>query len=215
MEDTKPAKLVCHYLLFSLGGFGLLGLVVNGYTLWAHYRAASGVGGWGVPGLELVLWFCLGVVILTLFTAFGLFLSRLRCASFAIMIGGAFYVLLNLATLAYADKVRMAGFERLAEESRPLVAAIEAYVAQHGVPPEGLQAIDTSGIPAERLASIRYLTGYQSQQHFHGNPWILALDAPTGPFRWDQFLYYPLQNYPKLGHDGWLEEINGWAYVHQ
>jgi hypothetical protein len=220
MTEEKASGLVCRYLRLSLACFGLLALVVNGYTLWAHYRSAYGAGGWGVPGLELVLWLCMAVVVLTAFSLAGLFLYRVRCASFAILVGGVVYIAINLMTLMYAERIRMAGFARLADESQPLVSAIEEYSKANGQPPETLADLDLPAIEAGldkgfSLPDYRYLSGYLATQRFHGNPWVLVLDTPTGSLQWDHFVYYPLQNYPSLSADGWVEPVNGWAYVHQ
>jgi len=35
---------------------------------------------------------------------------------------------------------------------------------------------------------------------FDGNPWVLVVRTPSGGINFDQFLYYPLQNYPEEGY---------------
>lgn len=47
------------------------------------------------------------------------------------------------------------------------------------------------------------------------NPWVLVVFTPSGGINFDQFMYFPLQNYPEHGYGGWLERIDDWAYVHE
>lgn len=219
MEETVIKSRFCRYLKWSLAGFGLLALLVNGGTLLIHYYAVSGHGSWGTPSLDLVLWFCLGVVILSVVTVAGLFLNRLRAVSLAVFLGCVLYVGLNLMTLVYADNVRMAGFKRLAERSQPLINAIEAYTEAHGMPPQELTDLSLAptelSADGEPLPDFQLISGYRSLDRFHGNPWVLVLDTPTGLFNWDRFVYYPQQNYPSLSNTGYFELVNGWAYIHQ
>jgi hypothetical protein len=126
----------------------------------------------------------------------------------------------GIMSLKSADKIRMDGFQRLASEAAPLVAAIHEYSEKHGLPPESLDQLEfkypeKQDIKGGKLPKFKYFSGDFSQDRFHGNPWVLVLETPTGPLKWDQFLYYPLQNYPPLGHSGWLEKVGQWAYVHE
>ncbi len=47
------------------------------------------------------------------------------------------------------------------------------------------------------------------------NPWVLIVHTPSGGINFDQFMYFPLQNYPESGYGGWLARIRDWAYVHE
>lgn len=207
-------------LLLSLAGFGLLSLLLCSYTIGFSYLSVSGYGDWGVPGQELVMWLCLlGIVIM--FVAFcGLFIGKIRCASMAVLIGSGMLVTLSLISLKSADTIRLQGFERLAREAAPLVLAIDAYTAKFGVPPENLDALQVAFPPGHlikggELPDFEYIQGSVATSRYHGNPWVLMLRTPTGPLRWDQFMYYPLQNYPTLAHGGWVERVEDWAYVHE
>lgn len=214
-RDTFPAKL--RLSLFVFGGLtGLIGL----YTLGVNYLAVSGYGSWEMTSLELVGWLCLiGLSIMGL-ALVGILFQRLRCTAAAILIGAGLFVTVTLASLWCGDRIRYQGFARLAAEAAPLVAAIKTYEAEHGMPPEDLSVLKVD-YPADhrirggRLPAFEYLSGYMAKERYHGNPWVLKLQTPTGPLRWDLFIYYPLQNYPSLGHGGWFEPIADWAYVHE
>lgn len=207
-------------LILFLAGFGTMGLLLAIYTLAVNYLSVSGHGDWGVPGQEMVIWLSLLGIIIMAVCLVGLLSSRTRCASLALMAGSGLFVALSIFSLKAADNIRHRGFERLTREAAPLVAAINGYVKEHGLPPEDLQEVQVvypagHTIKGDVLPKFSYIRGEQAMERYHGNSWVLMLKTPTGPLRWDVFLYYPLQNYPSLGHGGWLERIGEWAYVHE
>lgn len=207
-------------LILSLSGFGLLSLLLCGYTVGSSYLSVSGYGDWGLPGQELVIWLCLlGMVIIAVSTL-GVFFNKTRSTSLAVVIGAGMLVTLSVMSLKSADRIRLRGFERLSREAAPLVAAIHAYNKEFGVPPKSMEELKVNYPPGHsikggKLPVFEYLPGDRARERYHGNPWVLLLETPTGPLSWDLFLYYPLQNYPPLGHGGWLEKVGDWAYVHE
>jgi hypothetical protein len=207
-------------LKMSLLGFGIFGLLLGGYTLGSSYLSVSGYGDWGIPGQELVIWLCLLGMVVMVISLVGLFPSKIRCSSMAVFLGSGLMVTLSLVSLKSADAIRLQGFERLSQEAAPLVAAIYAYNEEFGQPPESLDILQVNfpsghAIKGGELPDFEYYPGSIATDRYHGNPWILRLETPTGPLRWDQFLYYPNQNYPSLGHGGWFEKVGEWAYVHE
>lgn len=76
--------------------------------------------------------------------------------------------------------------------------------------PEFLERIPKTGMGT--YPDYKYWTGSDS---FDGNPWALIVSAPSGPLNFDQFMYFPLTNYPATGYGGWLERVGDWAYVHE
>ena len=207
-------------LMMSLAGFGVIGLLLGGYTLGSGYLSVSGYGDWGIPGQELVVWFCLLGMAIMAFSLLGLSLSKFRCSSMSILLGAGLMVTLGLVSLRSADGIRLQGFERLSQEAAPLVAAIHAYTEEFGHPPESLDLLQINYPPGYtvkggELPEFKYFPGYVATERYHGNPWVLMLETPTGPLRWDKFLYYPRQNYPSLGHGGWFEKVGEWAYLHE
>lgn len=207
-------------LLLSLSGFGLISILMSLYTLGTSYYSVSGHGDWSIPGLEMVVWLCLSGIILMAICLCGLFVNKLRCSAMAALIGSGLMVIVGVASLKYSDTIRMQGFERLSVEAAPLVAAIHAFSKTKGHPPLSLNSLEVNfpqghEIKGETLPEFQYLTGETARERYHGNPWVLLLETPTGPFKWDKFVYYPEQNYPSLGFGGWLERVGDWAYVHE
>lgn len=117
-------------------------------------------------------------------------------------------------------KARHSAFHNLAERSTPLVAAITRYVGDHGSPPQALNElvpdylneIPKTGIMA--YPEYTYEVG-EGAERYEGNPWILSVFTPSGGINFDQFLYFPLQNYPDQGYGGLLERVGDWAYLHE
>lgn len=207
-------------LTLSLSGFGLFSLLLCGYTVGSSYLSVSGHGDWGIPGQELVVWLCLLGMVIMAVSVLGFFSEKMRCTSVAVFIGAGLMVTLGLISLKSADSIRVQGFERLALEAAPLVEAIHAYNNEFGHPPKNLDELEVNYPPGYivkggELPDFEYLPGSQAKDRYHGNPWVLKLDTPTGPLRWDRFIYYPLQNYPSLAQGGWVEKIGEWAYVHE
>ena len=203
-------------LKLSLSGFGLVSIVLCIYSLGSSYLSVSGYGDWAIPGQELVSWFILlGMVIMAVAT-FGLVFSKVRCAAIAVLIGSGMLVVLSIFSLKSADDIRMQGFERLSQEAAPLIAAINDYQETFGQPPENLEFLTVNYPPGYeikggKLPDFNYISGDRAVKRYHGNPWVLILEAPTGPLRWDKFIYYPLQNYPSLVNGGWFESVGDWA----
>ncbi|RLB65271.1 MAG: hypothetical protein DRH08_08205 [Deltaproteobacteria bacterium] len=207
-------------LMLSLSAFGILSLLLCGYTVGSSYLSVSGHGDWGLPSQELVLWLCVLCMIIVAVSLVGLIFNKIRCTSMAVLIGSGLMVTLSIVSLKSADGIRLQGFERLSQEAAPLVAAIHAYNMEFGHPPKTLDMLQVNYPPGYtikggELPDFEYLPGYIAIDRYHGNPWVLMLETPTGPLRWDKFLYYPLQNYPPLGHGGWFEKVGEWAYVHE
>jgi hypothetical protein len=207
-------------LKLSLSGFGLLSALLCAYTVGSSYLAVSGYGDWAIPGQELVSWLSLLGMIIMCVAVFGLLFSKVRCAAMALLVGSGMMVLLSILALKSADTIRMQGFERLSKETVPLIAAINDYHEEFGQPPESLKLLKVTYPPGHEikggdLPDFTYIPGGRAVERYHGNPWVLVLEAPTGPLRWDKFVYYPLQNYPSLGNGGWFERVGKWAYIHE
>jgi hypothetical protein len=116
--------------------------------------------------------------------------------------------------------VRHKAFIGLAERSRPVVAAIRQYEAQHGKPPETLATLVPeffTSIPQTGMGAYpgyEYFVGEKAAK-YDGNPWAIVVFTPSGGINFDKFMYFPLQNYPEKGYGGRLQRIGDWAYVHE
>ena len=208
------------HLFVSLSGFGSLGVLLSLYAIGSSYYSVSGYGDWALPSHELVVWLCLLNMIVMVIAAGGFFLPRIRCVSVAILIGAGVMVTLTIASLKSADRIRIQGFERLSHEAAPLVEAIHAYQQTNGLPPESLDDLKVNypaghTIKGDDLPEFQYVPGDRAKERYHGNPWVLILETPTGSMKWDRFVYYPLQNYPPLASGGWFEKVGDWGYLHE
>jgi hypothetical protein len=127
-------------------------------------------------------------------------------ASIALAIGGTYA----------SDAIRMAGFRRCGERLRPTVSAIGEYERRNGYPP--IRLVD-AGLPAEGPAtglgaypSVVYERELGEGVAF-GNQWMLRVEAFHGG--WDQFIFLPNGNYPKVGFGGTVVRLDDWAYVYE
>jgi len=112
----------------------------------------------------------------------------------------------------------MSAFHRLAERSKPLVAAIHAFEQKHGRPPEALQALVPEFLPSVPSTGMQAYPEYRYSApatNHHDNPWVITIFTPSVGINFDQFMYFPLTNYPETGYGGWLERVGDWAYVHE
>ncbi|HUP60753.1 MAG TPA: hypothetical protein VNA69_10080 [Thermoanaerobaculia bacterium] len=115
---------------------------------------------------------------------------------------------------------RTYAFRRLSVRSKPLIAAVQQFVAERGVPPPDLSSLVPGYLAAVPRTGMGAYPEYrlvsdEGVQKDTGNRWILMVDTPSGAINWDVFVYYPNQRYPETGFDGVLERIGDWAYVHE
>lgn len=178
-------------------------------------------------GSQLFLWLQLFIMLPILAAPFGLliapffvFVRHSRPFAIRVFIASAVFAVAAVTGIVLGNRIRMAAFGRLADRSAPLIKAILAYESRHGTPPPDLRALVPefiSAIPATGMAAYpryEYYSG-ESASGFDGNPWVVFVPTPSGGLNWDQFMYFPLQNYPQTGYGGSLERISHWAYVHE
>ena len=143
-----------------------------------------------------------------------------RASALAWLLAAVTYLVLAVAGLLLGNGVRRWGFDRLALRSAPLVAAIKSYETEHRKPPPTLEALVPAYLPQVPRTGImaypryEYHTGAEAMA-FDNNPWVLVIPTPSGGINFDQFMYFPLQNYPQQGYGGSLERVRDWAYVHE
>ena len=130
------------------------------------------------------------------------------------------FVVLALVGVRGGEVIRTSAFKNLAKRSAPLVRAITRYSAEHGSPPDSLDALlpdyldklPSTGMMA--YPKYRYAVGSDAMR-YEGNPWILRIFTPSGGINFDEFFYFPLQNYPESGYGGSWERVEDWAYLHE
>ncbi|MCW5557110.1 MAG: hypothetical protein KIT22_04640 [Verrucomicrobiae bacterium] len=148
----------------------------------------------------------------------GLAFQRVRRYAIVLALCSLAYWVAFIFSLRLGESVRMRAFHRLAERSKPLVAAVHAYEQKHGRPPESLEALVPEFIPFVPSTGMGAYPEYRYSTpatNHDGNPWVITVFTPSGGINFDQFMYFPLTNYPKAGYGGWLERIGDWAYVHE
>lgn len=143
-----------------------------------------------------------------------------RTLVLAWLLAGVVYLPLGMGGFVLGLHVRHWGFERLAERSAPLVKAIHAYTEQRGQPPVSLTELVPDYLPRVPRTGMmaypdyRYHAGTNAHR-YENNPWVLVVPTPSGGINFDQFMYFPLQNYPARGYGGSLVRIRDWVYVRE
>lgn len=148
----------------------------------------------------------------------GLAIRRVRRYSTVLALCSVAYLGAFVLSVRIGESVRMSAFHRLSERSRPLVAAVRAFEQKHGRPPESLQALVSgfiSSVPSTGMGAYPEYRYSTPATNHDGNPWVITIFTPSGGINFDQFMYFPLSNYPKTGYGGWLERVGDWAYVHE
>ena len=124
------------------------------------------------------------------------------------------------AILRIGQHIRMDAFAKLSVRGAELVSSIEQYEQANGAPPSALEDLvpaflaEVPGTGMGAYPDFRYMSGEEAAS-YAGNPWVLTVFTPSGGINFDQFIYFPLQNYPDKGFGGWLQRVNDWAYVHE
>ncbi|HUT13656.1 MAG TPA: hypothetical protein VMY42_24425 [Thermoguttaceae bacterium] len=115
--------------------------------------------------------------------------------------------------------LRMDAFEQLAARSSPLVAAIDQFVVDQGRPPNDLTELVPKYLPAVPSTGMggypeyEYLVGSRAEE-YAGNPWALLVRAWGPGINFDEFMYFPKQNYREYLYGGGpIERIGDWGYL--
>jgi hypothetical protein len=149
----------------------------------------------------------------------GLCFRRFRSFSAISALCSGVYLIAYFVSPQMGDEIRMKAFHRLAERSKPLVDAIRAYEEKHGRPPDSLDALVPELIPSVPTTGMgaypKYRYSVVTNADYDGNPWVITIFTPSGGINFDQFMYWPLTNYPAKGYGGWIERVGDWAYVHE
>lgn len=117
------------------------------------------------------------------------------------------------------ERVRMAAFHSLAERSAPLIQAIHSYHSLNKYPPPNLAALVPDFLPAIPNTGIGASPNYtyhvgKNAANYYGNPWVIVVYAPKDDKKFEEFLYFPLQNYPKHEYSN-IVPISKWAYQYK
>jgi hypothetical protein len=186
-----------------------------------QYQAVTPVGHWSLLYFELpYLIGLLAAACSLLVLPFFVLRRATRFSALAWLLAAIVYLPLAMGGLLIGNQIRFRAFDRLALRSAPLVSAIHSYETDQGQPPPDLSAlvpkylqqVPRTGMMA--YPDYHYYVGSAAQRH-DGNPWVLVVFTPCGAINFDQFMYFPLQNYPKRGYGGSLARIRDWAYANE
>jgi hypothetical protein len=153
-----------------------------------------------------------------LFGPIGLLFRNHRRQAAGYMVVAAVFILSFFGGFRWRMEVWKSNITRVAEQSQPLVDAITAYNAEHGRPPGSLEELAPryiDRIPDTGIGvwpDFHYVVGQPDK--FDGNEWVLLATPPCAA-GFDQFMYFPRQNYPRVGYGGGIERIGSWGYVHE
>jgi len=191
------------------------------YLPFSQYAATSSWGSQMFVELGIIFILPMFVVVPVLLLAPILWLFRkTRRAALVALVFAVTYLLAMVVAVNSGHWIRMKGFSRLANRTKPLVAAIRGYEAKYGHPPEKLSILVPDFIRAIPTTQMRayprfeYIVGEKAKD-FDNNPWVLTVFTPSGGINFDQFIYLPRQNYPNRGYGGYIERLGDWAYVHE
>lgn len=148
----------------------------------------------------------------------GLFFRRHRFPSLLWLVCCVVFMGSFIGGIYLRSEVRNAQLHQVIERGQPLIDAIQAYDAKNGQPPpslndlvpEYIDQIPGTGIGA--WPEFHYSVGKPNA--FDGNDWVLRVQPPCVA-GFDQFFYFPRQNYPEKGYGGGIERIGTWGYVHE
>ncbi|MDD5705789.1 MAG: hypothetical protein PHR35_07670 [Kiritimatiellae bacterium] len=201
----------------------LLAVLLSGIGLAIQWYAVSRIGYGGVFLIQMEVWLALPLHLAVLavpLSFFALPFRRVRRHATTTIVCGTLYVIIGLPALRLSWPIRRGAFDRLAEHSAPLVAAIQRFEKANDRPPKSLEELVPKYLaraPATDMPAYpryRYSGGDQTNR-WEGNPWVLYVNTSSGGINFDMFMYFPKQNYPKRGYGGSLERIRDWAYVHE
>ncbi|MCC7292610.1 MAG: hypothetical protein IT449_11175 [Phycisphaerales bacterium] len=127
--------------------------------------------------------------------------------------------------------LRREGFARLAERSRPLIEAIEAFEEAEGRPPASLGELVPGYLPNVPTTGMKAYPRYvyrvapeakkpdpvstPQEDPLKENRWSIWVPCSSGMLDFDAFTYWPLKNYPDTFGGASLERIGDWAYEHE
>ncbi len=199
---------------------GLLGgIVLGGLLILAEYDAVRQGGSFGLLSLSaLAVLPLLGCLAASPVAAACCLSRRSRRTAAAVLVACLLLGGITYAAIHIGRTIRTRAFVALAERSDALVDGIKAYERAYGEPPASLDSLIPEFLPSIPHTGIgaypqyRYVVSKEPNQH-DGNPWVLSVFTPSRILDFDQFVYYPLQNYPRCWCGNRLERIRDWAYI--
>jgi hypothetical protein len=218
VRDAGAKEDLVIWLIFCLSALGPL-FALPAFEAAAVSRYGSDAWLWvGMLFVPVVLLALVAIPFLAVLSA----VRSTRRYSCPVLVASILLIAASWAGNHLGNGLRMNAFARLGERSRPLVEAIEAYAADRGEPPDKLQELVPKYLPAVPGTGMRACPEYEYRKKddpekwgYGSNPWVLTVQTPSGGINWDEFMYFPLRDYPEHGYGGSLERLGDWAYLHE
>ncbi len=219
-----------HPWLMVIVGSALVAALLGGMAVMAFWRSVANLDGARHDSMIFVM---LGTIITAATLVVGfvalilLPIRRTRTVAARVAVGSLVFTIVSVGAFAAMGPVRVAAMKERVEHvqrfvtfSQPLVEAITRYTSNEGRPPARLEDLVPKYLATLPEPVANGFPGYEyevvtERERWEGNPWVLYSRTPLGVLNWDMLLYFPRQNYPKEGYGGWLQPVDGWAYVHE
>ena len=149
--------------------------------------------------------------------------ARILLVALAFLAANGLYTLTSLAPLPFTTplyglsmRTRINSHRKLADAAAPIVEALHRYEREKGRPAEKLADLVPGFLPSLPgwTSRLRYYTKAEDPRDFHGNTWIIWVNAAMG-MGLDSFVYFPNQKYPDFMYGGGTEKVGSWVYVHE
>lgn len=209
---TTAALLICLILL------------LNGSFIFSHYLTIS-ENGLGIVS-DMILWFAgLGLLlfrlssyIIIVISIIGLIFSKTRVISIIVLPLFVINVLIFPVTVNIGFTIRMNAFHKLAKRSKPLIEAVKNYENKYGNPPENLEKLVPEFLERVPKTGMSAYPNYRYKTDpkvCYNNPWVITVFCPLPGINFDEFMYFPNQNYQNMTTSPFLERVDDWAYYHE
>lgn len=120
-----------------------------------------------------------------------------------------------IGALQAAWRIRRTEFAALAERAQPLIEAIEQYERDHSRAPRSLPALVPDYVPAVPKTGHPRYPDFEYEPSPAGVTWALIVPCSLGFGNWDEFFYWPTEDYPEHTGAGSIERVGRWAYLHE
>gem|GEM_PF-3561265 len=123
---------------------------------------------------------------------------------------------LSLAIFMLLGSVRHDGFVALAERSKPLIAAVEAYEKRYGKAPSELSQLVPEFLPKIPDTGMGAYPQYEYRADSSRacGAWSLSVRCYIHPLNGDGFVYSPDKKNRGVFFSGYSEMIGDWTYIH-
>jgi hypothetical protein len=144
--------------------------------------------------------------------------SRRSIVSNHLSIGAGFLLGMFIGT-GVGHEVRTSAYTEFGERSLPLVAAIHRYEKEQGTPPPSLDDLVPkylSSIPETGIGSnapYKYRVRGEKSWFYGTNQWVVIVPASNGMLNWDEFIYFPNQDYVSMHKPHRV--LGQWAYSYE